>query len=330
MTELSIVLIAKNQAWNVTRLIDSVLQNASGVSSREIVLVDSASTDETVALAARYPIDILRLQPQQTLSPAAGRYLGYRHTTGKLVLFLDGDMELCPGWLDRALDLLQREPEVAVVTGVVVDLDKTTEPADKPPVFAAAPEAATEVRKIGGAGLYRRPVLEKVGTFNPYLLSDEEPDLAIRIRYAGYRLVRIQQPIAYHYSDPPGTLATKLGRWRRNLYLGAGQNLRYHLGSKMFWPYVKERGYGVLPALAIVAGIVAVFLRVVLGQSIWLFSWLLLFGLIVAGDALRKRSLYRTLVSLLERLFIADGTIRGFFMKPAKPEDFHARFDVIK
>src|SRR5215469_3560219 len=60
MVELSVVLITKNQAWNIARLIESVLDATSSVLSKEIILVDSASTDQTVEIAGRYPVTILR------------------------------------------------------------------------------------------------------------------------------------------------------------------------------------------------------------------------------------------------------------------------------
>ena len=62
MTELSVVLTTKNQAWNATRLIESVLEAISRLSSTEVTLVDSASADETVELARCYPVSILRLR----------------------------------------------------------------------------------------------------------------------------------------------------------------------------------------------------------------------------------------------------------------------------
>jgi len=43
--------------------------------------------------------------------------------------------------------------------------------------------------------MYRRAVLEEVGTFNPYLNSDEEPELGLRIRHAGYRILELDHPI---------------------------------------------------------------------------------------------------------------------------------------
>ena len=174
MTELSVVIITKNQAWNISRLIESVLRETVSVSSSEIVLVDSASSDDTVQVAAQFPVSVLRLSPTQHLSPSAGRYIGYKNSSGKLILFLDGDMELVEGWLNRALVYLSDKPDVALVTGEVIDLPLDARSPDKPKLDDNTKITTFEVSKSGGAALYRRSVLEEVGTFNPYLYSDEE------------------------------------------------------------------------------------------------------------------------------------------------------------
>jgi GT2 family glycosyltransferase len=330
MITLTVVLISKNQAWNIARLIESVLQGIACVSSKEIVLVDSASMDETVELASCYPIRILRLRPDQQLTPAAGRYVGYKHTKGGLVLFLDGDMELCPGWLEKALEVIHDRPEVAVVTGQIVDLPKTSGLHDKPLLANMDMVIGTEVPHGGGAAVYRRSVLEQVGSFNPYLYSEEEPELCLRIRHAGYRVLQLKYPIAYHYSDPEGALSTLAGRWRRNLYLGFGQVIRYSLGNKLLWLYLRERSYGCIPALGLTAALISFLWSLKSHQWVWFRLWVLLLVVTVSGDAYRKCSLYRAIFSLLRRVFIMEGTVRGFLLKPLNVESYPGRFDVIK
>jgi glycosyltransferase involved in cell wall biosynthesis len=330
VTDLAVVLISRNQEWNIARLIESVLNGTSCVPSREIALVDSASTDRTTDIARGYPINILRLRPEQHLTPAAGRYVGYKHTTGDLVLFLDGDMELYPGWLEKALRFIRSSPDVAVVTGQIIDLPKTAGPDDKPPLAKTDIDAASEVRQGGGAAMHRRSVLEEVGPFNPYLYSEEEPELGVRIRHAGYRVLRLHYPIAYHYSDPSGALSTLVGRWRRNLFLGGGQAIRYHLGSEVFWPYFKERGYGCLPILGLMAGLISFLGSFKSGQWVWFSLWLLMLAGVIVGYIYRKRSLYWAVYGLLERTFFADGTVRGFVLKPLNPDSYPGRLDVIK
>src|SRR5882762_7167038 len=122
MTELSIVLISKNQAWSIVRLMESVIRETASVRSKEIILVDSASTDETVELARAYPIRIFRLQAGQPLSPAIGRHVGYKQSRGEYVLFLDGDTDLVEGWLARALRVMRETPSAGAVTGRVINL----------------------------------------------------------------------------------------------------------------------------------------------------------------------------------------------------------------
>jgi GT2 family glycosyltransferase len=330
MPSLAVVLISKDQAWNMARLLESVLAETARLPDTEIVLVDSASADDTAEVAARYPIDVLRLRPDQPLTPAAGRYVGYHRTTAELVLFLDGDMELCPGWLGRAIHVIDRGPDVAAVTGELVDLPRLSGAAAKPALREDTGAHPRDVPYSGGAAMHRRVVLQAVGTFNPYLHSDEEPELCLRVRHAGYRIVQLDRPVAYHYSDPAAALSTVVARWRRQLYLGAGEAIRHNLRSRLLWTYVRERGYGLIPGLALTAGMGA-FLRSARSRRWGAFGiWMLLLTGVIAGDACRKRSLRRTMHSVLERLLILDGTIRGFMAKPLDPRDYPARYDVIR
>jgi glycosyltransferase involved in cell wall biosynthesis len=330
--KLSVVLIARNQEWNIRRLIGSVVRETESISEREIVLVDSGSTDRTVELAAEYPIRILRLNAGQRFTAAAGRYVGYRHTSGDFVLFLDGDMELQSDWLLGALNLLLENPRVAVVTGQVLDLLPSSSPAAPQPLPAAAPLACKTipVQFCGGAGMYQRSVLEQVGSFNPYLYSDEEPDLCLRVRMAGYSVVRFDRVMVRHYTEPGETFFGVLSRWRRNFYLGTGQNLRYKLGTKLFWPYLRERGYVIAPAVAVALGISCVLLFMSSGDMRWLEIWALLIGAVLLLDVIRRRSVYRTIVSVSKRLLVLFGTVKGFLETPLPPATYPCSVELIK
>ena len=331
MTGLSVVLISKDQEWNIARLVESVLRETAQFPAREIVLVDSASTDRTREIAARYPIAVLKLRPEQRLTAAAGRYVGIKRTTGDLVLFLDGDMELCEGWLDQALGVMHSRSDVAVVCGRVIDGPKVLHtPAVEHPEASGTDAAGVDVPHGGGAAMYRRSVLERVGTFNPYLYSDEEPELCLRIRHAGYRVFRLHRPIAFHYSAPAHALSTLLGRRSRNLWLGYGQNLRYFFGSPLLWPYLRERGWAVVPALTLCSGVVATAASGLTGQWGWLALWGASVTVLATAIVIRKRSLMRALFSLFGRLLILEGTVRGLLLKPYDPAGYPGRYDVIQ
>jgi len=330
MTELSVVLISRNQEWNIARLVESVLRETARLPATEVVLVDSASTDRTSEIAARYPITVLRLRPGQRLTAAAGRYVGYKQTTGGLVLFLDGDMELCQGWLEEAIAAMQSRSEVGVVCGCVVDRPVAPlELADEPSVLPHAGTSRDDVLHGGGAAMYRRSVLKQVGTWNPYLYSDEEPELCLRIRYAGYRVLRLARPVVFHYSAPTDSVSTLFGRRSRNLWLGFGQNIRYFLGSPLLWPYLRERGWAVVPALVLSAGVTATVASGLTGHWRWLALWGVCLAMLTIGIAARKRSLKRALFTLSQRFLVLDGTIRGLFLKPFDPADYPGSYEVI-
>jgi hypothetical protein len=58
--------------------------------------------------------------------------------------------------------------------------------------------------------------------------------------------------------------------------------------------------------------------------------WLLGVTAALARDAAQKRSVRRTAYSVLHRLLILDGTIRGFVPRPRDPNDYPGRVTVIK
>jgi glycosyltransferase involved in cell wall biosynthesis len=330
MNELSVILISRNQEWNIARLVESVLRETAPLPSTEIVLVDSASTDRTTEIAARYPITVLRLRPNQRLTAAAGRYVGYKRTTGNLVLFLDGDMELCQGWLEQAIAVMQSRSEVGVVCGRLIHRPVAPiKPADEPPEFPNADVAGCDDVRAGGAAMYRRSVMEQVGTWNPYLYSDEEPEICLRIRYAGYRILRLARPIVFHYSAPADSVSTLFGRRSRNLWLGFGQNIRYFLGSPLLWLYLRERGWAVVPALALSAGVIATVASRLTGNWRWLALWGACLAMVTIGIAIRKRSLKHGIFTIVERLLILEGTIRGLLLKPFDPAGYPGSYEVI-
>jgi glycosyltransferase involved in cell wall biosynthesis len=335
MMELSVVLITKNQAWNISRLIESVLRETSNVSSKEIILVDSASTDETISLASHYAVNIFRLKAGQRLSPAIGRYVGYKQTSGEYVLFLDGDTELILGWLPHALYTMRARPDAGAVTGVVVNLP--TSSANQPKsatVPKTRPAPPREVRWCsyggGGVALYRRSALERAGTFNPNLNAEEEPELGLRIRHRGYRMFQLDYPVVYHYNDAPVAISSVLSRRKRNFHVGTGQAARYHLGTKLFWRWLKERWWGPASALLLASSFVAILLSLIMRDLRWFGAWMLGLCLLVACVALRKRSLRGGMVAAFNWVVMADGFFRGIMMKPLPPESFHANLEVVK
>jgi glycosyltransferase involved in cell wall biosynthesis len=318
----SVVLITRNQERTIGRLIESVLRETADLAVREVILVDSASSDRTVEIALGYPIAVLGLAKGDWLSPAAGRYAGFASTTGAGVLFLDGDMELCEGWLAPALQALTAVPSLAAVAGRVVDANRGVADLPTNPLRPqmAGEEPAWELPHPSGAALYRRAALEQVGSFNPYLRSDEEPELALRLRARGYQILALDRPSVVHYEPVTSGLSALLGRRRRGLFLGQGQVVRALLGRPALLRYLRERGYFVAPLAAATAGGAAAAASAVRRNPRWIALWALLVATTLGREAVRRRSIRATALAAFNRVLFVEGLIRGFSAPLGDPE----------
>src|SRR5262249_32380112 len=149
-----------------------------GCDEFEIIYVDSASEDATVEIAHRFPIRILQLRKTWRLTPAAGRFVGYQHSLGRYLLFVDGDTVIFKRWIQEALEFMEQNPTFGGVAGIMHQAyhDETGRcVAVKKNHFGQTPAQPLQpATALGGIALYRRAAMEKAGTFNPFLSTGEE------------------------------------------------------------------------------------------------------------------------------------------------------------
>jgi glycosyltransferase involved in cell wall biosynthesis len=329
MKPLSIVIIGKDSAWSIDRLLTSIVTHIPADLINELIYVDSASTDNTVQIVKARDATILRLAPDECLCAAAGRYVGGCHATGEYIFFLDSDMELFGGWVEKALRTLDANSTIGVITGDITDVDRALTPSELPPADCSksGSECLTNVEFGGSAAIFRRSVLDSVGSWNPGLISDEEPELCSRIRAAGYRILRIGCPITRHYTVARGSIRWLTRRRRARLFLGYGQRLRICGSPALLWRYLRERGYFLVGAITAIVGLVTLLFACFLRRWEALAGLTVLLLLVLIGDAIRVRSFYRAVYHFIHRAFILEGTVRGLFIRPRCPEDYS--FEVI-
>jgi len=87
---ISIVIPALNSSKTIRACIESVLRQ-----SKDIIVVDNGSTDETVLIAKEYPVTMLK---EKKKSSYAARNLGLKNAKFPLVAFIDSDCIASPDW----------------------------------------------------------------------------------------------------------------------------------------------------------------------------------------------------------------------------------------
>ncbi len=194
---------------------------ASDVPGLEVVVVDNASTDGTLAAACEFSdlVEVVTLDENIGFSRACN--LAARRARGEFLLFLNPDTEIRSDAARLAMDHLQEHPEVGVVGGRTFYLDGSPNPTccfREPSLWSAFCSASglssvfrrsslfnpehmgawprdddREVDVVTGCSLLiRRSLFEVLGGFDQrFFLYSEDTDLCRRVRDRGLTCVHL-------------------------------------------------------------------------------------------------------------------------------------------
>lgn len=110
---ISAVIPCYNSEAYLGQAIESALAQSRPL--HEIIVVDDGSTDGTCAVAARYPVRLLRTGANS--GPSVARNVGIAAASGDVIAFLDADDWWLPGHCEIVGGLLDRFPEAGAAAG---------------------------------------------------------------------------------------------------------------------------------------------------------------------------------------------------------------------
>lgn len=253
LADLAIVIISTNEAHWLTPCLSTVFERAGGA-TLDVVVVDNECTDGTRALVeSRFPQ--VRVVDSRNGGFGYGNNRGLEQTHARYSLLLNPDTEIIEGTFGELIDLLDRQPDVGMAGVRQVTGDGTLYPTIRrfPSVSRAFGEALFSERwpihpawsgervldwdayaregdcdwPVGAFMLARREALLSAGMFDErFFIYSEEPDLALRIRRAGWRIRHLPQMTIVHH-------VTKAGIRPRNVaqYAYASKQYAYkHFG----------------------------------------------------------------------------------------------------
>jgi GT2 family glycosyltransferase len=191
------VAIGRNEGERLRRCLTSLLGRAAPV-----VYVDSGSIDGSVELARAMGVLVAELDGARPFTAARARNAGFERLLAaapnlELVQFVDGDCEVVADWLERAEPQISADPRLAVVCGrrrerypeksiynrlCDIEWDTPIGPADA----------------CGGDALMRVEAVRAVHGYDPTLIAGEEPDLCLRMRRLGWKILRIDAEMTWH------------------------------------------------------------------------------------------------------------------------------------
>lgn len=217
-TRISAIMPVRNAADHVRGALASVF--AQHRQPDEVVVVDGASTDTTLAIIAEF--DGVRVVHQSGVGLADARNLGVASTNGELVAFLDADDRWTPAKLARQVAWLDAHPDVGVVAGTMIRVgdDEGDDEGDEEPVPGMTP----------GATLIRRDALVRVGPFDVRHRIGCDTDWLMRAREVGLGPV-LSDDVVLHKRVRADSLSRNVDDYRQELLRVARDAVRRREGS---------------------------------------------------------------------------------------------------
>lgn len=304
-----------NEAEGIEKTIDSIGQQLAEY-PHKIIVADSLSTDNTQQLASHKGVTVVSLTDPADRCCGVGHQLGYLYSEGEYILLMDGDMELEPGFIDKAVEFLKANPDYAGVAGTVeMDGAENYE-------FKSRKQRINEIYPLGdcdhlgGGGLYRRSAIEDIGYLsNRNLHAYEEAELGIRLLAAGYKLHRLDVPYFSHTSYTMPTFKMLKYRWRSGFHQAPGELLRSAWGKPYFFDALKMVKNEVIFATYLLIVLIAIF-----AFNVEIFDIAILPLLaFTALKSIKNRSIKDGFHSVINLAVLSAGLIKGLIRPMRDP-----------
>ena len=204
--------------WNGKHFLDTCLTALRRQTFKdfETILVDNGSSDGSQEhVRANFP-EVRLLALGENLGFTGGNIAGWNEARGELIILLNNDTEVHPQWLESIHEAALAYPEAGGfackmlmfdertrIDNCGFDLGATGTSFDLGRGRADGPEwrSPREVfGACGGAAVYRRKMLEKVGFFDDdFFMTFEDVDLNFRAQLQGFKCMFVPGAIVYHH-----------------------------------------------------------------------------------------------------------------------------------
>lgn len=228
MLDVSIVIVS----WNAKDVLSKCLQSIENDKSkytREVIVVDNASTDGSAELVKENFKDVKLIENTENLGFSKANNIGLKQTTGRYVYLLNSDVEILGENIEPLCTYMDGHPDVAVLGPRVLNPNKSIRTNCKKfptlwnsfckatALFKIFPKSnffsddfirnfgydtILEVEVLPGCCLMiRRDVLFDVGLLDEkFYIYSEDKDLCKTISKAGWKIVFFPDTDVIHYA----------------------------------------------------------------------------------------------------------------------------------
>lgn len=236
--------------WNGRSFLQQFLSSvtASTWSNKEIVVIDNASTDDSVQfLQQHFPL-VKIIQNARNFGYAKGYNEGLKQLTADYFVLLNSDVEVMAGWIEPVISLMESDKQIGICQPKLLQfthrdqfeyagaaggwLDYLGYPFARGRVFDVCEkdegqyDRAEPIFWASGAAMFvRATVYRELSGLDEYFFAhQEEIDLCWRAQLAGYKVYTCPASVVYHVGGgtlPKGNARKVYLNFRNNLVMMA-------------------------------------------------------------------------------------------------------------
>lgn len=210
----SIVIRSFNEEKHIAKLIEGI-QSQNILDQLEVILVDSGSTDQTVAIAKAGGLKVLSIRPEE-FSFGRALNIGCEAATGKYLLFASAHVyPLYTDWVEKMVAPLERNDKVALVYGRQVgnEITRYSEEQLFKKWFPAKSNYDQKIPFCNNANAMVRKSLWEEQPYDEELTGLEDLDWATKIMQKGYSIAyEATATIVHVHEETPSRIKNRYRR----------------------------------------------------------------------------------------------------------------------
>lgn len=188
-----LVLIGRNEGARLVAALDAAQGQA-----RQVVYVDSGSTDKSVEEARARGARVVELDMSIPFTAARARNSGFDALEApEIVQFIDGDCMLVPGWIAKGAAHLSNNPHLGLVTGWRAEIHPEHSVYNRLCDWEWH-RPAGPIRACGGDMMVRADIWAELGGMTETVIAAEDDEFCTRLHKAGWGLERLPEPMTRH------------------------------------------------------------------------------------------------------------------------------------
>ena len=239
--DVSIIIPTLNRATSLQITLSSIVAQQHASCEYEVIVIDNGSTDHTKTICTEAKNRIVNFTYYYDEEPGmlTGRHKGASLAKGKILSFIDDDVELNPTWVQGVTKAFEKFPHTSIVSGPSLAKYQVYPPAWLKYFWQTVPYGGnmclplslidlgteqTEIDPLYAFGLnysIRKNIFEELRGFHPDRITDSlqkyqgdgETGLSIKAKMKNYSALYISSALLYHLVPKERLQVAYFERW---------------------------------------------------------------------------------------------------------------------